>query len=146
MSLITEIKEKQLFARQRKLPEASLYTTLLGEAVAVGKNAGNRETTDTEVVAVVKKFIKGIDETLEAIIKQKNDANQNFLSEQCSNLMNERDLLEQFLPKQLSAADLDLLIVGKESMPEFMKFLKENYAGQYDGKLASAVAKEYFSG
>ena len=144
MTLITQIKEKQLYASQQKLPEASLYTTLLGEAVAVGKNAGNRETTDNEVVAVVKKFIKGIDETLEALNKRGDGSAEERAA--VLHAVDERYILEQFLPKQLSATDLDLLIIGKASMPEFMKFLKENYAGQYDGKLASVIAKEYFSG
>ena len=27
---------------------------------------------------------------------------------------------------------------------KFMKYLKENYAGSYDGKLAAAVAKKVF--
>lgn len=135
MSLMEDIKAKQLAARKAGAPEASLYTTLLGEAGAIGKNAGNRETTDQEVVAVVKKFIKNLDETITALTSRNQDAGA---------FLNERGVLEQFLPVQMTEQAIQNVAKQCSSMPEFMKFLKENYAGQYDGKLASTVAKAIF--
>jgi len=130
-SLMNQIKEKQIVARKTGSPDASLLTTLLGESAMVGKNAG-RETTDAEVVAVVKKFIKNIDETVAALTTRGHDASV-FLAE--------REVLKQFLPLQLTELALKHIAETHSSMPEFMKFLKENHAGQYDGKLASSVAK-----
>ena len=73
MTLIERIKEDNLAARKnRDQVRATLLTTLFSEAVSVGKNAGNRETTDAETLAVIKKFIKGIDDTLSAM-KDKTD-------------------------------------------------------------------------
>lgn len=135
MTLMEQIKAKQVAARKAGAPEASLYTTLLGEASVIGKNAGNRETTDAEVVAVVKKFIKNAEETAVALTSRNQDATD-FLVE-CS-------ILEQFLPMQLSEAALIEVAKCQENMPAFMKHLKENFAGQYDGKLASTVAKQVF--
>lgn len=135
MSLMVEIKEKQINARKIGAKEASLLTTLLGEASMVGKNA-NRETTDAEVVAVVKKFIKNIDETISALTSHNQDA---------SAYLTEKSVLEQFLPLQLTELALKHIAEKHKSMPEFMKFLKENHTGQYDGKLASSVAKTIFS-
>ena len=134
MTLIEEIKQKQIAARKAGSAEASLLTTLLGEAAMVGKNAG-RETTDQEVVAVVKKFIKNIDETVSALSSRGQDA-ASFLAE--------RSILERFLPLQLTEHVLVNIAENHKSMPEFMKFLKENHAGQYDGKLASIVAKKIY--
>lgn len=136
MSLIGQIKEKQIAARKAGAKEAPLLTTLLGEASAVGKNAGNRETTDAEVVAVVKKFIKNIDETISALTSRNQDA---------SAFIAEKTILEQFLPLQLTELALKHIAEKHKSMPEFMKFLKENHLGQYDGKLASSVAKTVFA-
>lgn len=135
MSLMENIKSLQLAARKAGAPEASLYTTLLGEANAIGKNAGNRETTDQEVVAVVKKFIKNLDETITALTSRNQDATA-YLAE--------RGALEQFLPVQLSEEDLVNAAQAFPNMPAFMKHLKENFAGKYDGKLASVVAKAVF--
>lgn len=135
MTLMTEIKTRQIAARKAGSADAGLLTTLLGEAAMVGKNAG-RETTDAEVVAVVKKFVKNIDETVTALTTRGQDAGA-FLAE--------RAVLEQFLPTQLTEAVLVELAKVQPNMPAFMKFLKENHAGQYDGKLASTVAKAVFA-
>jgi uncharacterized protein YqeY len=134
MKLIEQIKQQQIAARKAGSTEASLLTTLLGEAAMVGKNAG-RETTDQEVIAVVKKFIKNIDETVSALTSRGQDA-ASFLSE--------RSVLERFLPLQLTEIVLEKIAQNHKSMPEFMKFLKEKHAGQYDGKLASTVAKKIY--
>lgn len=62
-------------------------------------------------------------------------------------LVAEIAVLESFLPKQLSAEELEKIIVKlKETTPGLtlnvvMKHLKDSYAGQYDGKSASEVAK-----
>lgn len=135
MTLMEQIKTKQIAARKAGLTEASLLTTLLGEAAVIGKNAGNRETTDSEVVTVVKKFVKNIDETVTALTERGVDATT-FLAE--------RTVLEQFLPVQLSENALREVAKYQPNMPAFMKHLKENFAGQYDGKLASTVAKSVF--
>lgn len=136
MSLIDQIKTQQLEARKNSSESTSLLTTLLSEAVNIGKNNGNRETTDAEVVAVVKKFIKNIDETVSALTTRNQDA---------SKFLNEKAVLETFLPKQLTENELTEIAKTKNGMPDFMKFLKENHNGQYDGKLASTVAKTVFS-
>jgi uncharacterized protein YqeY len=134
MTLMEQIKTLQVTARKTGDSTASLLTTLLGEAAMVGKNAG-RETTDAEVVAVAKKFIKNIDETVTALNSHNKDASV-FLAE--------RKVLEQFLPQQLSEDALREIALRHTDMPAFMKHLKENYAGQYDGKAASAIAKSVF--
>jgi len=134
MTLMELIKAKQVQARKSGSIEASLLTTLLGEAAMVGKNAG-RETNDAEVVAVVKKFVKNIDETVSALTSRGQDA---------ATFVAERDVLEQFLPVQLSENALIEVAKCQPNMPAFMKHLKENFAGKYDGKLASTVAKAVF--
>jgi len=138
MTLMEQIKAKQIAARKAgalQEREASLLTTLLGEAAMVGKNA-NRETTDQEVVAVVKKFVKNIDETITALSSRNQDA---------SAFMVERKILEQFLPVQMTEQAIQNVAEQFTSMPEFMKYMKENYAGQYDGKVASTIAKTVFA-
>ncbi len=60
-------------------------------------------------------------------------------------------IIEQFLPKQLSADQLEKAIVEFASstpgaaLSAVMKHLKEKYAGQYDGKAASDIAKRVLS-
>jgi uncharacterized protein YqeY len=59
-------------------------------------------------------------------------------------------IIEVFLPKQLSADELEKVLLEHKAatpgaaMSTAMKFLKEKYAGQYDGKSASEIAKRVF--
>ena len=104
----------------------------------VGKNAGNRETTDDEALAMVRKFLKNATETLQRL----DDAGRP------TDVAKEEILiLNSYLPKQLSAAQLLDAVRGmKDVDPALnvgtaMKLLKERYNGLYDGKIASEVVK-----
>lgn len=144
MTLMEQIKEKQLIARKAQDDIAkSLLTTLVAEATVPGKNNGNRESTDEEVVAVVKKFIKGVNETLEAL-KYSSDGRVVIAHK-------EKEILEQFLPVQLTEEQLREIIGGiivglGEKNPKLMgkvlSSIKEKYNGQYDGSIAAKITKE----
>ena len=70
MTILESVKKAQLQARKEKRAvDASTLTTLIGEAEMIGKNDGNRASTDAEVVTVIKKFVKNIDETLTILSK-----------------------------------------------------------------------------
>ncbi|HNT26908.1 MAG TPA: GatB/YqeY domain-containing protein [bacterium] len=135
---------KDLFEAKKThdLVRSNLLSTLLGEAMAVGKNAGNRETTPEEVMQIIRKFMKNIDETI-AILTGDGKA--------CDKEKAERTILEGYLPKQLTAEELakvidDIVATLPEKSPkamgQVMAKLKELYAGRYDGKLASQLVKE----
>ena len=65
MSIVTNIKAASLQARKdRNAPKAALLSTLLGEVQMIGKNNGNRESTDGEAIAVIKKMLNNTTETL----------------------------------------------------------------------------------
>lgn len=141
MSLLSQIKSDQLAARKnREALKASLLTTLLGEAQVIGKNDGNRESTDAEVTAVVKKFVKNLGDVL-TVTEQESSAHQKALME--------KSILESYLPTQLTGAALDFAITSiteevgnkKSDMGKVMQALKAKYDGQYDGKEASNIVK-----
>lgn len=135
MSLFQTLKNDQLQARKdRDSATASLLTTLIGEAAMVGKNDGNRESTDSEVLATIKKFVKNINESLAV----RNDAA----------LQHEKTILESYLPVQLTDTDLRLIIYdlvtsqSTSNMGSVMQVLKTKFNGRYDGKVASTIVKE----
>lgn len=90
--------------------------------------------------------INGKSPDLLAMIK-KSIANLEFNMQHSDNpeLVKERDYLQELLPKQLSKEQIIQLTTTGDfpNIGAFMKFLKTNFNGQYDGKLASQVAKEY---
>lgn len=145
MSLIQEIKIAQLkFRKQRNIIAASILTTLISEASVIGKNDGNRESTDIEVIAIIKKFIKNIDE----VIRVAGDYRD---ADRVDSAWEEKTLLEQFLPKQFVGDELSLIIdqfivetnaTSVKDMGKVMKVLKEKFEGQFDGTAASKLVKE----
>jgi hypothetical protein len=151
MSLLSRIKADQLQARKAKdTIQASLLTTLIGEAEAVGKNDGNRETTDSEVVAMIKKFLKNTNELLAVFPKPIPDHDLKQIAA-CNVASQEKLILEAYLPTQYTGTGLQSIVAASiqlvgastaKDMGKVMKDLKTRYDGQYDGSEASKVIKE----
>lgn len=143
MSLIEQIKKDQVQARiARDAEKASLLTTLIGEAEMIGKNAGNRQSTDAEVITVVKKFINNMRETLSYAVK--------IDVETGNRIVREIAVLDQYLPTQMTEDQIKAILESMvatlpdrspRQMGVLMKQLKEHHEGLYDGALASKIAK-----
>jgi uncharacterized protein YqeY len=135
MTLLAKIKT-DLFALRKEgtaKTAISLLTTLYSEAANVGLNDGKRESTDAEVSAVIKKFVKNLDECITVGTAKGIDI---------SLYQTEKGILEVYMPKQLTASEIEAFIiphVQEGGKPAAMKALKAQYAGQYDGKLAATV-------
>lgn len=140
--LATQIKNDSFDARRaRDTFKSGVLITLLGEVQRIGKDAGNRETTDDEAAKVIRKFIKGIDQTL-------------ALTDKNSDVLNkERVILDAYLPDVMSEEDLTnaIVIIINDLRNEkdrtkpvvighVMKELKFSYEN-YDGKMASDIAR-----
>lgn len=143
MTLIEQIKTASLVARKaRETDIASSLTTLLGEIETLAK-AGKGELTDAVVITIVKKFIKNIDETIKAI-----DGRGNHSA--VGRLHDEKVMYQQFLPKQLTTDELEVLIDsfiagGVNNVGDAMKRLKVDHAGTYDGAIASRILKARYT-
>jgi uncharacterized protein YqeY len=155
MMLIDKITKNQVTARKnRQTTVATLLTTLLGEANMVAKNAQRDKPTDEEVTAVLKKFLKGNAESQAALRKAIETQEQHHPAYVPKDLLDklgvageEQIVLEAYLPKQLSQDELTGIVQGaltggvEKNVGALMGFLKARYAGQYDGKVASAAIK-----
>jgi uncharacterized protein YqeY len=146
MSLLDQIKTDLNEARKEKnTPVANLLSTLYAETLMIGKNDGDRDTTEEESVAKIKAFIKNINETLKTIPEG---------NEKRAEYENEKTILEKYLPTQISVEELTKIIEGiaenheksMKSMGKVMGELKGKYAGQFDGKLASVLVKKILAG
>jgi len=147
MTILQDIKAASLAARKAHEADiAASLITLLSEASMIGKNDGGRETTDAETIAVVKKFIKNIDETLKV---RKGDQGDPIIDK----LILERLLYCGFLPKQMTEEEIKFFFetVVEQShtnipkLGDMLKVLKLMHDGQYDGGLAAKLAKEILS-
>lgn len=144
MSIIQNIKSEQLKARKNKDElKKSVLTALYSEVSIVGKNKGNRETDDQEAIVVIKKFIKGVNETI-TIFKDRNKP--------VDNLELEVEVYQSFLPKQMNVDELGIVIdniiktlaepINPRSIGVILKTLNVEYIGLFDGNLASKIVKD----
>jgi len=144
--MIKELKKMMMKAKLEKdKVKANLLATLIGEAVMVGKNDGNRETTDQEVLDLAKKFLKGVNENIRL---------RDELEKDKTAALHEKEILEALLPKQMSETELEEAIEKiAQTLPErsmkmmgaVMGELKKKYHGQFNGKIASNIVKKCLS-
>jgi len=116
---------------------ATSLMTLYAEASARGKNDGNRESTDAEVLDMIQVFVKNIDVLLE------HPCNTEFREK----AQKERVLLSSYLPEPFSEQDLINIIspytkkVEVTSVGQVMSMLKENFPYRFNSKQAASIAK-----
>ena len=141
--IIDTIKDASLNARNEKDASAALLVTLLSEVEKVGKDNGNRRTTNAEATMVIKKFISNAQQII-------NLAGEN--TDAAAKAQNEINILEQYLPKQMTQEEITTAIIAvlnenkSATMGDVMKALKEYHEGRYDGKLASKLAGGILAG
>ncbi len=143
--LMMRLRDDSLAARKaRDEVKSNLMIALVGEAAMVGKNNGNRETTDEEVLKVIKKFLDNAKETF-ALVRAQDNIHALAKSKV---IAREVEILEAYLPEQMSEETLRLAVATYRNLtPDanvgmIMKHLQSQFGGRYDGKLASQIAKE----
>ena len=144
--LVNEIKNMLDKARKEKNKEASFLSMLYSEVAMVGKNNGNRETTNDEALKILQKTKHTTQEVIQTAIKTGR-------TDVVNKSEHELKIIESFLPVEKTREELDSIIESflqetdrsKKAMGIVMKKLKENFAGQYDGKVASEILKNKLS-
>lgn len=146
MSLLARLKKDALLARKAgDGARGTLLSTLIGEAEMVGKNAGNRESSDDEVQATIRKFLKNNQEAL-AVIKD---------AERRAALEREAVVLSAYLPPMASEDEVKAVIAetvagladrSPKSMGVVMAALKAKFGTSFDAKQANAWVREALAG
>ena len=144
--MIQELKKIMLKAKIEKDSfKSTLVSTLVAEAIMVGKNDGNRETTEAETINIIKKFLKNTNENIKLLDE---------LAKDKTAALREKEILESLLPKQLSPENLEKVvdeIIAKlpekslKMMGAVMAELKKSHDGQFDGRMASEIVKKCLS-
>lgn len=128
--LLEQLKKDMLTARKNKDSEKATWLgTLIGEL-----QRGGKEFEDAQVLSLIKKNVETLKENLKA--SPGHQATQR-----------EMDFLLGYLPKQMNEAELreaikGLITEGANNIKLVMSGLQSKYAGLYDGRAASGIAKE----
>ena len=147
MSLKKQIDEKLSNALKAKdkntYPTLRLIVSAIKDAEIAGRSKGQKELSDTDITAILKKMIKQRNESCEVYKK----AGRNELLE---NEMKEINVINTFLPKQLSEEETKKICeeviksVGASSikdMGKVMGVLKSKHADTLDFSKVSVVIK-----
>lgn len=107
------------------------------KASAIELKAQGKEATDADMVKIITKSIKELDEEKEGYVKVGRVEEINAIDAQ-------KALIEKYLPKMMSEDEIRKIISSLEdkSMPSVMKHFKMNYDGQVDMSLVSKIARE----
>jgi len=142
MTLIETLKADQLAARIAKNTIlAETLTTLYSDAAMIGKNDGNRQTTDAEVIKLIKRYITNCVDIMCMKVDATVIQTKKF----------EVEVYTKYLPPQLpqlTEEEINEIVVNKAgsgytTMKDIMNHFKENYPDRYDGKAVSTIAKKY---
>ena len=148
MSLKKKIEEKLNEALKSKdkntYPTLRLVVSAIKDAEIAGRAKGQKEMSDSELTAVLKKMIKQRNESCEVYKK----AGRKELLE---NETKEIQVINAFIPKQLSEAETKKICedviksTGASSMKDMgkvMGVLKSNHADTLDFSKVSSIIKE----
>jgi len=144
--LLEKIMSAALVARKEKdIIVRDLLVTVIGEAGMVGKSDGNRQTTDAEVLQVLKKFEKGMLENEKIFLERQ-------MPIQLWNVGIELDIIRKFMPQKLTDEQVTIdirefilnnaLVIEQKSMGPLTKGMKAKYGDQFDGQQVSRLFKE----
>jgi uncharacterized protein YqeY len=141
MSVIEKLKTESMNLRKTRNPVAASITFALSEIEKVGKNNGNRATTEDEAIKVVQKLISTIDENLKLPLGDGTKVALNF----------ERNILAGVLPQMASEEDIRSLLrdtIGDQPPKNkgvAMKVIRDEYGAKVDMKRAGEIVTEMYA-
>lgn len=141
MSIIEKLKAESMKMRKERDPLAPKLVFALSEIDKVGKNAGNRQTTDDEAIRVIQKIISTIDQTAGLLSPN---------SPTVYDLHREKNILQSVLPQMASTDDIRSQLAfffqdkSIQNKGEIMKWAKSHWGPLADMKQVGLIVSELF--
>lgn len=142
VTLLEKLKDGHTASRRlRNNVLTNLLGTIIAECDTIAKSGkAVRVLTDVDVVTVIQKSRKNMLSTIEMI------ANISERTAQKTQLLQEREYLEEYLPQQLTKEEIEQISIEQEilnqNFGQIMGYLKKNYAGRYDPNHAKDIIRE----
>lgn len=137
--IIDEIKKDNVQAmKDHNTLARAIYGVVMNKVLLASIEAkkDGKELEDSQVVQILQKTIKELDEERENYLRAKNETEANNISIQ-------KELIAKYLPQMLSEEEIKNIIAGLEdkSIPNVMKHFKANYAGKVDMSMVNRLAR-----
>ena len=120
------INDKKIAMKNGNTEQKLILSTVLGELDRISKT-----TTNEQVIKIIKKIV---DSNIEC-----GDISDNKYIEIYLPKMIDTEVLKEIIMEEMTRNEYNSM----KDMGKIMSFLKTHYAGQYDGKLASDIIKNY---
>jgi len=139
--LLQDIKKANIEALKNKDTNArAIYSVLINKCMLleINKRENGEELTDADVVSLIQKTLKELEDEISNFEKVNNSSKVELLK-------NQIETIKVFLPKMLSEEEVKEIIdkLEDKSMPGIMRYFKTNYAGKCDMSIVSKLAKQY---
>ena len=135
--LQTEIKNDMIKAwKSGDMLTKNVLNLLLGKIKNKAIDLKVDELPDSEILVIVQKFIKELEDERESF--RKADRNENVI-----NLTFQLSIVQNYLPKQLTEYEIraEISKLEDKSMKSIMSYFKTNFAGKVDMSLVSRIAR-----
>ena len=138
--LINELEKANIEALKNKDKTARAVLSVVINKYrvnAIELKAQGKEATDTDLIRVINKVVKELEE-------EKAGYEKLGRVEDVNNINAQKAIIEKYLPKLMSEDEIRKVIASLEdkSMPSVMKHFKANYDGKVDMSLVSRIARE----
>lgn len=137
--LIDEIKKANVQAmKEKNSDKKAIFSVVINKYTNanIDAKAAGKELTDADMVAIIQKTIKELNDEAESFTK----ANRH---ERAAEIMQQMAYISNYLPKQLSEEEIKAEInkLDDKSIPTVMRYFKTNYAGKVDMSLVNKIAR-----
>ena len=135
--LIDEIKKANIAAmKARDANSRAALSIVISKYTELKTNGSGKEVTDADVLAIIKKVDKELDEERASFVAAGRTDTIVLLDKQ-------KAALAPFIPKQMGEEEIRKIYatLPDKALPAVMKFFKEKYAGQVDMSLVSKIAR-----
>lgn len=138
--IIDELKKENMVAlKEKDSVKRAVLSVVINKYMVALTDPKNKEKGigDTEVVAMIQKTIKEVEEEKNNYLKLNRLDNVKQAEYQIN-------ILKSYLPKMLSKEEILTIIstLPEKTLPVIMKHFKANYAGKVDMALVLEAAKE----
>ncbi|MBO7218884.1 MAG: GatB/YqeY domain-containing protein [Clostridia bacterium] len=139
--IIDEIKKANVQAMKDKdVAARSIYSILMNKHLlaTVESRTNGKEVDDNDMIRIIQKTIKELDEECENYKKVGND-------EEVANIQAQKAIIAKYLPQMLSEDEIRAIIETLEdkTVPAVMRHFKTNYNGKCEMKVVSEVLKTF---
>ena len=135
--LIDEIKKANMAAmKAHDADTRAALSIVISKYTELKTNGSGKEVTDADVLGLIKKVDKELDEERASFLMAGR-------GDSVATLDKQKAALTPFIPKQMAEEEVRAIYatLTDKALPSVMKFFKEKYSGQVDMSLVSKIAR-----